>query len=248
MGFTDALELAAGDYVEASALFREEAEDGEGGVGFDGVADGVGAGLREGLVEELEALRYLAGGVDVERGSVLVGEGGERDAVAVEGAVAVGEGAGGWLRAGGGLCLRLCGGFRQGSGVLSVWPLEALWGLGLSWRWGWRLSGLLRHGVGGFGDDDPGDEVGEESAAAEEDAKDENEADDGDVPAVVLGDAGADAGDHAVVMRAVETREGRRAGTGVSRWGAGCSAGGTETAAGWDLIAAMSAEHGILRR
>ncbi len=44
VGSADALELAAGDDVEAGSLPGEEAEDGEGGVGFDGVADGVGAG------------------------------------------------------------------------------------------------------------------------------------------------------------------------------------------------------------
>ena len=58
VGFADALEFAAGDDVEACSLFREEAKDGEGGVGFDGVADGVGTG-GEGLFEELEAVGDL---------------------------------------------------------------------------------------------------------------------------------------------------------------------------------------------
>ncbi len=93
VGFADALEFAAGDDVEACSLLREEAEDGERGVGFDGVADGVGT-VREGCFEELEAVRDLPGGVDVERRAVLVGEGGEAGFVAVQGAVAVGEGAG----------------------------------------------------------------------------------------------------------------------------------------------------------
>ena len=74
--------------------FAEEAEDGERGVGFDGVADGVGTGRLKARCEELEALRDLVGGVDVERGAVLFGEGGEADSVAVERAVAVDEGAG----------------------------------------------------------------------------------------------------------------------------------------------------------
>jgi hypothetical protein len=41
----------------------------------------------------LEAVGYLLGGVDVERGVVFGGEGGEVDCVAVEGALAVDEGA-----------------------------------------------------------------------------------------------------------------------------------------------------------
>ena len=76
VGFADALEFAAGDDVEACSLLGQEAEDGEGGVGFDGVADGVGAS-GEGLLEELEALGDLRGGVDVERRAVFFGEGGE---------------------------------------------------------------------------------------------------------------------------------------------------------------------------
>ncbi len=62
----------------------------------------------EGLVEELEAVGDLFGGVDVERGAVLGGEGGEVGSVAVEGAVAVGEGAGIGLGLGG--FLRQCSG------------------------------------------------------------------------------------------------------------------------------------------
>jgi hypothetical protein len=46
----------------------------------------------EGLFEELEAVGDLFGGVDVERRAVFFGEVGEVDGVAVEGAVAVGEG------------------------------------------------------------------------------------------------------------------------------------------------------------
>ncbi len=98
VGAADALEFAAGDDVEAGSLPGEEAEDGEGGVGFDGVADGVGA-VAEGGFEELEAVGDLPGGVDVEGGGVVDGEGGEIDSVAVEGVVAIGEGTawGGWL-------------------------------------------------------------------------------------------------------------------------------------------------------
>jgi hypothetical protein len=64
VGFADALEFAAGDDVEARSLPGSEAEDGEGGVGFDGVADGVRAGfgaMREGVLEELKALGDLRG-------------------------------------------------------------------------------------------------------------------------------------------------------------------------------------------
>ena len=43
VGAADAFEFTAGDDVEAGAELGEEAEDGEGGVGLDGVADGVGA-------------------------------------------------------------------------------------------------------------------------------------------------------------------------------------------------------------
>jgi len=74
VGATDAFEFTAGDDVEACALLSEETKDGEGGVGFDGVTDGVWA-VFECLLEELEALGDLSGGVDVEGGAVLVGKG-----------------------------------------------------------------------------------------------------------------------------------------------------------------------------
>ena len=69
-GSLDAGEFASGDDVEAGAGLREELEDGEGGVGFYGVADGVGD-LGEGLLEEGEAAEDVGLGVDVERGAVL---------------------------------------------------------------------------------------------------------------------------------------------------------------------------------
>ena len=93
VGFADTLEFAAGDDVEACSRGGQEAEDGEGGVGFDGVADGVWASGK-GLFEEFEALGDLRGGVDIERGAVFGGQGGEVDSVTVEHAVPVGEGAG----------------------------------------------------------------------------------------------------------------------------------------------------------
>ncbi len=49
----------------------------------------------KGLGEELVAVDYLLGGVDVEGRAVLSGEGGEVGSVAVEDAVAVGERGGG---------------------------------------------------------------------------------------------------------------------------------------------------------
>ncbi len=93
VGFADTLEFAAGDDVEACSLLCQETKDGEGGVGLDGVADGVGA-AGEGVLEELEALRDLLGRVDVERSTVLCGEGCEIGFVAVKETVAVGKGTG----------------------------------------------------------------------------------------------------------------------------------------------------------
>ena len=65
-GAADALQLAAGDDVEAAAELREELEDGERGVGFDGVADGV-VDAAELAREHGDALADVVGGVDVER-------------------------------------------------------------------------------------------------------------------------------------------------------------------------------------
>ena len=45
-GAADALQLAAGDDVEAAALPGEQLEDGERGVRFDRVAEGVGHGRK----------------------------------------------------------------------------------------------------------------------------------------------------------------------------------------------------------
>ena len=99
VGFADAFEFSAGDDVEACSLLREETQNREGGVGFDGIADGVGAGCKGGF-EELEAVRDLLGGVDVEGRAVFGGEFGEADSVAVKGSLVVGERAGGWEHGG----------------------------------------------------------------------------------------------------------------------------------------------------
>lgn len=96
MCFADALEFAAGDDIEARSLTSEEAENGQGGVRLDRVADGVMA-LCEGSLEELETVRDLLGRVDVERRAVFGCQGGEVDTVTVQGPVAIVEGTGGWL-------------------------------------------------------------------------------------------------------------------------------------------------------
>src|SRR5882757_6812148 len=45
VGFADAFKFAARDDVEACSHGGQKAKNGERGVGFDGVADGVGVGL-----------------------------------------------------------------------------------------------------------------------------------------------------------------------------------------------------------
>ena len=69
----DALELTARDDVETAAEAREELEDGERGVGFDGVADGV-VDAGELAREHGDARADVIGGVDVERCAELGGE------------------------------------------------------------------------------------------------------------------------------------------------------------------------------
>ena len=143
----------------------------------------------EGLIEELEALGDLAGGVDVGGGAVLGGEVVKGEAVAVEDAVAIGEGAGGGLDGNG---LRSGQGLSFGSG---------------GWGWG-------RQCVWSFRDDDPGDDVGEQAGSTAEEAESPDETDDGDVPAAVQGDAGADASDHARFAGAKDSSGGIVAGIG----------------------------------
>ena len=58
--------------------------------------------------------------------------------------------------------------------------------------------------VGGFGDNDPGDDVGEKSCACEEDTEYPEDADQGDIPTVVEGDAGAHSADNAGMARAIQ--------------------------------------------
>ena len=101
------------------------------------------------------------------------------------------------------------------------------------------LEAFCWKGVGFFGDDDPEDEIRDRADAGEKGYKRCDDADEGDIPAVVESEAGADSGDDAVVARArelVPVRIRRR------RWrcgGDGGSAGRAE-AGGWvDLFAAL---------
>ncbi len=72
-GAADAFQLAAGDDVEAAALLAEELEDGERGVRFDRVAEGVRDG-HELSLEHHHALENGVGGVDVKGSAVGFGE------------------------------------------------------------------------------------------------------------------------------------------------------------------------------
>jgi len=63
---------------------------------------------------------------------------------------------------------------------------------------------LYRKGVGGFGDDDPGDEVAYGAYAGEDGHKHRDDADDIEVPTIMKREASADTGDNAVVTRAGE--------------------------------------------
>ena len=58
--------------------------------------------------------------------------------------------------------------------------------------------------VGRFGDNDPGDDVGEKSGACEEDTEYPEDADQGDIPTVVEGEAGANSADDAGMAQAVQ--------------------------------------------
>jgi hypothetical protein len=89
-GCFDAGQFSAGDDVEARAVLGQETEDAERGVGFDGIADGVGD-LREGLLEHGQAGEDVVLRVDVKGGAVFGGERGERNCVAVEDVIAKGE-------------------------------------------------------------------------------------------------------------------------------------------------------------
>ena len=61
------------------------------------------------------------------------------------------------------------------------------------------LEALCWESVGGFGDDDPEDEIRDRADAGEQSHERRDDADDVDVPTVVESEAGADPGNHAVV-------------------------------------------------
>jgi hypothetical protein len=92
-GLENAEEFAAADDVETGAFGGEEAEEGEIGVGFDGVADGV-RGIGEGLFVAAEAFADGGGGVDVEGGAGFAGDGFEVEGIDKEMAVFVVKGGG----------------------------------------------------------------------------------------------------------------------------------------------------------
>jgi len=101
----DAGEFPAGDDVEPSTVFSQQTHEGERGVRFEGVADGVGD-RGKCVLEELESRHDVLLGVDVERGAVGLGQVGEGNTVAVKLTISIGEGTGVW----GGL--KLCFGNR----------------------------------------------------------------------------------------------------------------------------------------
>ena len=102
------------------------------------------------------------------------------------------------------------------------------------------LDALCWKGVGGFGDDDPEDEIRDRADAGEQGHERCDDADDVEVPTVVESEAGADSGDHAVMARACEL-----VGVRVDAWwgrrggGDGGSAGGAEAGRGVDWFAAF---------
>ena len=93
----DALQFAAGDDVEPGTPISQQLENGESRVGLDGVADEMITG-GERVLEKRESFRDLVGGVDVKRGLVAAGQGGQRDFSAMQRAAGSGivERARGW--------------------------------------------------------------------------------------------------------------------------------------------------------
>jgi hypothetical protein len=104
----------------------------------------------------------------------------------------------------------------------------------------------MGQGVGCFRNDNPGGEVDEGSDAGEDGEKDGKDPDQRDVPVVVLGEAGADAGDHARVARA---DEGAGDVAGRGRCGGGGDAGsavGAEAGVEVEGVSTARAEHTVL--
>jgi hypothetical protein len=84
---------------------------------------------------------------------------------------------------------------------------------------------LCWKGIGGLGDDDPGDKISDGADPCEDDHERGDDADEVEVPAVVKSEAGADSGDHAVVAWA-----GELAGVGVrANWRRGSCGDGSST-------------------
>jgi hypothetical protein len=111
------------------------------------------------------------------------------------------------------------------------------------------LGNLCREGVGGFGDDDPCGEVGEQADTGQDDDQNGDDAYQVEVPAVVGGEAGADSCDHAVLARAGELA-GALVGAACRGWRSrrdGGSAGWAEAGVRVYLRAAFGTEHKCLR-
>jgi len=107
---------------------------------------------------------------------------------------------------------------------------------------------LCWKGVGGFGDDDPEDEICDGADAGEQGHKRCDDADDVKVPTVVESKAGADSGDHAVLTWARELAGARIIARRRRRGRGDSGSAGRAEARGWiDLFAALSTEHGRLR-
>ena len=106
----------------------------------------------------------------------------------------------------------------------------------------------MGQGVGCFRNDNPGGEVGETDETAGAEAEDDgDDADERDVPVVVLGEAGADASDHARVAGAYEGAGGEVRWRG--RGGGGGDAGaavGAEAGVEVEGVSTARAEHTVL--
>ena len=81
-------------------MLGQELDQGQRGVRFDGVADGVGD-LGKGFLEERETAEDVLLRVDIEGSAVGGGKVGERNGVSVQGSAGVGEGA--WVGVANGL-------------------------------------------------------------------------------------------------------------------------------------------------
>ncbi len=94
-GGQHALQFAAGDDVETGTEAGEQVEDGEVGVGLDGVADQRAVAGRMGVQYVLEFTQRLgqrSAGIDIGRRAELFGNGGQGDGFGVQDAVLQGKG------------------------------------------------------------------------------------------------------------------------------------------------------------